>query len=531
MIVALSEDIGSDKNSELLSSEFHLRSINDLIKGTSFEDPIDKEEIESEETASEDLMSGKEKSGWTEWANSIFESAEIVAAEATSGSVVNAFYNPQIAKKLKGLISYLPLWTAVMHSHFRCDKEVATSTAVEAAFADLKYRTFKGELPMRVDKFIVRHIDWLHGKVLLSMSNTNNMTHVAEESVNTENMWDAVENWLGLTKKESNVDETDINIKKIDQKNKKGKKRKSTYLDDCPNWDNMPTLQRITIPLLKNGSLLKGSRCDDQFVVVRETCAFDSLTQVVTNAIVTHPTYAGIITTKNNNFCNFAKNISLINKNITSNIYQQRTKILLNVPIFETKPYRRNIIHLNTNCNVSHLAEYLFADFPSLTINRKCEHCNRENVRNIPVLSVNVNMLLQNGLSDIQNAVLDTNQERQSMCRECNQIIIEKYNFKTHLLIDCSVFTDERYAASIGIVRKNAILDSVPKYLQFSEQQYIVAGAVSYHQYASNKNDGHYTAYIYDTINWYMYDNMLSKRRVALENEKIEPHLIIYVAK
>lgn len=109
MIVALSEDIGSDKNSELLSSEFHLRSINDLIKGTSFEDPIDKEEIESEETASEDLISGKEKSGWTEWANSIFESAEIVAAEATSGSVVNAFYNPQIAKKLKGLISYLPL--------------------------------------------------------------------------------------------------------------------------------------------------------------------------------------------------------------------------------------------------------------------------------------------------------------------------------------------------------------------------------------------------------------------------------------
>ena len=60
-----------------------------------------------------------------------------------------------------------------------------------------------------------------------------------------------------------------------------------TYLDDCPQWDSMETLQRITVPVLKNGSLLKASRYDDNFIVVRETCAFDSLTQIITNTLVT----------------------------------------------------------------------------------------------------------------------------------------------------------------------------------------------------------------------------------------------------
>lgn len=210
------------------------------------------------------------------------------------------------------------------------------------------------------------------------------MTHITEKSIKTENMWDAVENWRGLTKKECSVDEIDINEKQTsDQKDNK-LKRKLTYLDDCLDWDHISTLQRITIPLLKNGSLLKSSRCGDHFIVVRETCAFDSLTQVVLNAIVTNPIYADIINTKNNNFCNFAKSILLIKtKNVTNNNYQDRMKILSNIPILETKPYRANVMHLNANCNVSHLAEYLFADFASLTINRKCDNCNDENIRNI----------------------------------------------------------------------------------------------------------------------------------------------------
>lgn len=124
-----------------------------------------------------------------------------------------------------------------------------------------------------------------------------------------------------------------------------------TYLDDCPNWDDMKTLKRIIIPLLKNGSLLKASRCDNNFMVIRETCAFDSLTQIIINAIVVNETYHNIIINENNIFCNFAKNISIINNiKITSNIYQERARILSNVPIFKMQPYRTIAFKCNLQC-------------------------------------------------------------------------------------------------------------------------------------------------------------------------------------
>lgn len=521
MVAALSEDIGYDENSDLLISESHLRSVNNVIKGTSIEDLIEEDEQQTDEII---FNISEDSSGWTEWAKSIFESAEAISTKAMSGSVPNAFYNPPVAAKLKNLISYLPLWTGIMRSYFHCNKEIATSSAVEAAF-DIKHRAFKGELPMRVDKFIIKHIDWLKGKISLSLANENTAWKekiIAEESKN--NMWAAVENWRGLTTK--SVDALDLDDKPTQLSNKK---RKLTYLDDCPDWEHMATLKRVTVPLLRNGSLFKGSRCGDQFVVVRQTCAFDSITQIVTNAIVTNKTYADITASQNNNFCNFAKSISLLNSNkITSNIYQERTKILNNVSIFETERYTRNIMHLNVNCNVAHLAEHLFVDFPSLIITKKCDDCNHENLRKISVLSINVDMLLQTGLSEIRNAILDTNHKKDSTCKKCLQIISENYDFKSHLLIDCSIYTDSRYITSIGIEKKNATLGSVPKILEFNQQQYIIAGVVSYHQYKNEENDGHYTAYIYDTTRWYLYDDMVTKRRIAFENENIKPHLIMH---
>jgi len=58
-----------------------------------------------------------------------------------------------------------------MRSHFGCDKITATFSVVEAAFADLKHRTFKGKLPMRIDKFVIKHIDSSQGKTLLALAN------------------------------------------------------------------------------------------------------------------------------------------------------------------------------------------------------------------------------------------------------------------------------------------------------------------------------------------------------------------------
>jgi len=112
---------------------------------------------------------------------------------------------------------------------------------------------------------------------------------------------------------------------------------------------------------------------------------------------------------------------------ITKNIYQERAKILNSIPIFEITPYRTNVTNLNANCNVAHLAEQLFFNFPSLIINKKCHRCNHENLRKIPIISININILLQNGLSALRNAVLDTNYDKASICKMCHENVFEIY--------------------------------------------------------------------------------------------------------
>jgi len=77
-----------------------------------------------------------------------------------------------------------------MRSHSGCNKITAISSA---AFADLKHQTFKGELPMRIDKFVIKHIDSLQGKTLLALANE----HVEYKDTiieNKENTWNVEEN-------------------------------------------------------------------------------------------------------------------------------------------------------------------------------------------------------------------------------------------------------------------------------------------------------------------------------------------------
>lgn len=74
-----------------------------------------------------------------------------------------------------------------MRAHFQIETEIATSTSVEAEFAELKNRAFKGQLPMKADKFVHEHLDYIDGRIKLilcqkDVSSTdykqqNNITH------------------------------------------------------------------------------------------------------------------------------------------------------------------------------------------------------------------------------------------------------------------------------------------------------------------------------------------------------------------
>lgn len=111
---------------------------------------------------------------------------------------------------------YLPLWTAVMVPHFKSVHNTASSANVEAEFKHIKHGLFKHEsLPIRMDRFVIRHLEFLEGNMRLSSAPVKETEHtetfktqeteprpgrseqdaeVKQQSVDE----DPVENWKGL---------------------------------------------------------------------------------------------------------------------------------------------------------------------------------------------------------------------------------------------------------------------------------------------------------------------------------------------
>lgn len=120
-------------------------------------------EIDAEENAAE---CESEITGWKSWRNNLYDAAVIIADQSSDGDTINACYNPDFAKRLKRyLLPYVPLWTAIMVPIFGRGSVTATSAAVEVEIGDIKNRDFRGELPMRFDRFVIEHLEKLNNKI------------------------------------------------------------------------------------------------------------------------------------------------------------------------------------------------------------------------------------------------------------------------------------------------------------------------------------------------------------------------------
>lgn len=165
LTVALSEDVGNIDGTSV-PAETCLQLANNCIKGVHIDDL--NATAPNAITPLDDVSNCEDiPLSWQEWNNNLYAKANDLALQSKDGNIVNAFYNPTAAIKIKNLIKNLPLWTGVMRPHFKTGTEVATSSSVESIFAEYKTRLFKGCLPMRVDKFVARHLDYLDGKLRL----------------------------------------------------------------------------------------------------------------------------------------------------------------------------------------------------------------------------------------------------------------------------------------------------------------------------------------------------------------------------
>lgn len=176
LIVCLSEFVGYTKDGRPVQSEIRMQALDRTIQGadcTALKD--DGEPRITDDDKENDYCSSR---NWNKWATNLCDSARVIAKTCEEGSRPNGCFNPAFALRVeKQLLPFVPLWTGIMRPHFGIGSVIATSSSVEAEFGDLKHRSFATKLPMRIDLFVLQHLDHLDGKVKLA-SNPSDVANV-----------------------------------------------------------------------------------------------------------------------------------------------------------------------------------------------------------------------------------------------------------------------------------------------------------------------------------------------------------------
>lgn len=212
LCVTLSPNTGCTMDKKPLMSDVRMQYLNNIIKDVDINNKI-KTDISDDDDENPEVVSfiddfsnhetNSNATDWIEWSNSVLDAAKKIAEISKNGNIINACYNPEFAKQIRTrLLPYLLVWTGIMRPCFKRSGEIAASSSVEAEFADLKNRGFKGQLPMRIDKFVLQHLEFLNSKIILAsdekdISQTNNTS--LELNIHTQNiMFDHYNNPIKL---------------------------------------------------------------------------------------------------------------------------------------------------------------------------------------------------------------------------------------------------------------------------------------------------------------------------------------------
>lgn len=78
----------------------------------------------------------------------------------------------------------------------------------------------------------------------------------------------------------------------------------------CPDWDFIDSEKAINIPIMRNGSLCNVTVINKEHIVVTETCAFDSIFQVIASGAGMRNNYKKKVSELENLFFSTSKKYS-----------------------------------------------------------------------------------------------------------------------------------------------------------------------------------------------------------------------------
>jgi len=115
---------------------------------------------------------------------------------------------------------------------------------------------------------------------------------------------------------------------------------------------------------------------------------------------------------------------------------------------------------------------------------------------------------------------IDDGHKTKRICRECSTLIENKNEYGSHVTIDTTVLTDDRYKIPNKILYYT--LGSITQTVIVNDRIYVLAGVVGW-------KPEHYIGYAKSGLYWHEYNDVGLTCESVNPNKTIQPHLIFYV--
>ena len=249
----------------------------------------------------------------------------------SNGDIENQFHAPKFIPCIENLMLKFPLWSNISNkfvgiSH---NKNISSAT-VENYLSFLKSDAFKS--PLRLDNAIERHIQLVDGS--LKLTNTafkkkeNDMKNTTSETLNQVDEW---------------------------KKRPKGKQ----YLKPNPQILFKNLKKGSFKPIIQNGTIRKPVKIKNDLVKVINTCAIDSLINLIGYSSFYHTTIENFLQLTEGSFFSLCK--SLLNRNIDAGFYVERARLLQDH--FESTSLVANMKQVTCASTVQDMASKVLSKF------------------------------------------------------------------------------------------------------------------------------------------------------------------------
>lgn len=302
------------------------------------------------------------------------------------------------------------------------------------------------------------------------------------------------------------------------------RRKKPNYMDDCADWDHVQSQNVVKLPIIKNGLVCEALKVDKETIAVKKTCAFDSIIQLLAQTLGKEKQYRSKVENLATGNATLKLALGILSRGkITCGDYTARARIL-NLLDFLDKSKTRRMTFLDATCNAGHLIDKLFIDLPSVTRTMMCLNCDNAQIRDLPTLHINVDVIIEKGLGHVQEAIDDTESIKQndSHCGKCNYSALQRNHlYGPHLFLDLTILTDPMYPKSSDGARLT--LHSIAKSVVVDDKHYHLSGIINYIE-----GKRHYTAMTYAGSCWYEYDDLEKDRKFLGKDQTVTPHVLMY---